>query len=82
MESLDILEKKIAQLVQFIQTLKQENSTLGKENAGLKKKLAALEDTVLKGNASIETLSTEREQAKHCVTDLIKNIDQLIASGN
>lgn len=78
MESLEALEKKVAQLVGFAQKLKTENSSLAKENAALKKKLDSLERDVLQGHANIELLSEEQQKTKLCVADLIKNIDLLV----
>jgi len=61
-----------------MQKLKDENAALSKENSLLKKRLSVLEEDVLQGNESLEVLHTEKEKAKLFVTDLIKNIDQLV----
>jgi hypothetical protein len=78
MESLEILEKKIVQLIQTVQKMQTDNAAMLKENGGLKKKLSALEESVLKGTENIESLAQEKEKTKLYVSDLIKNIDQLI----
>ncbi len=78
MESFEVLEKKIVQLIALTQKLKTENGSLAKENASLKKKLNLLEEDVLEGNENIEALTVEKEKAKIFVADIIKNIDQLV----
>lgn len=78
MESFEVLEKRIVQLIELAQKLKTENGVLAKENATLKKKLNTLEEDVLEGNENIEVLTAEKEKAKHFVADIIKSIDQLV----
>jgi len=78
METFELLEKKISQLVGLVTQLKEENKVLAKENASLQKKLGALERDVLEGNESIEILTSEQEKAKGLITDLIKNIDRMV----
>ena len=82
MESFELLEKKIGQLVTLTQKLKSENAALSKENTGLKKKLSALEKDVVEGSESIELLKGETEKTKGFVANLIKSIDQLVEGGN
>jgi len=81
MESLELLEKKLTQLVGLVGQLKDENKVLEKENGSLKKKLSALERDVLESNESIEHLTTEKEATKGLISDLIKNIDKLVDGG-
>lgn len=78
MGSFELLEKKVTHLISIMQKLKDENAALSKENSLLKKRLSVLEEDVLQGNESLEVLHTEKEKAKLFVTDLIKNIDQLV----
>jgi FtsZ-binding cell division protein ZapB len=75
MNSLEVLEKKISQLVSLVKNLQTEN-------ASLKKKLSSLEDDVLEGNESIDSLNSEKEKTKLFVSDLIKSIDALVESGS
>jgi cell division septum initiation protein DivIVA len=75
MESFELLEKKVAQLISLSKKLKDENASLAKENAGLSKKLSSLESNLSK---SSETAASEKEKAKLFVADIIKNIDKLV----
>ena len=68
METLQILELKVAQLIERIKELKTEN-------AALLDKIDALETSVLCGKESFEK---EKASARSAVDDLIKNIDSLI----
>ena len=70
METLHILEKKIAQLVKRIKELKAENEML-------LAKIDALETSILRGK---ETLEEERSLTKSAVDELIKNLESLIDS--
>lgn len=82
MESLELLEKKVTQLVTHTQKLQAELAALGKENTSLKKKLANLEKEVVHGNENVEVLAQERDKTKIFVADLIKNIDKLVESSH
>jgi regulator of replication initiation timing len=75
MESFEVLEKKVVQLIALTKKLKDENSSLVKENAGLTKKLSSLESTLTKNS---EASATEKEKTKIFVADIIKNIDKLV----
>ena len=68
METLQILELKIAQLVERVKELKAEN-------AALLDKIDALETSMLRGKESSEV---EKASMRSAVDDLIKNIDELI----
>lgn len=68
METLHILEKKIAQLIERIKELK-------KENEALLAKIDALETSMLRGK---EKLEEEKLLTKSAVDELIKNIESLI----
>jgi FtsZ-binding cell division protein ZapB len=71
MESLDILEKKVGQLVTIVQALKGEN-------VSLKKKISALEKDIQAGSSDIDNLNSEKEKTKELIVSLIKNIDELV----
>lgn len=70
METLQILELKIAQLIERIKDLKAENTAL----LG---KIDALETSMLRGKESFEE---EKALTRNAVDDLIKNIDSLIGN--
>ncbi len=78
MESFELLQKKLELLAATLQRLKTENEQFRKDNAQLKKRVTSLEDDLLEGQESIETLNSETEKTKLFVADLIKNIDQLV----
>lgn len=70
METLQILELKIAQLIERIKELKAENTAL-------LDKIDVLETSMLRGKESLEE---ERALTRSAVDDLIKNIDSLIGN--
>lgn len=72
METLQILELKIAQLIERVKDLKAEN-------VALLDKIDALETSMLRGK---ETLEEEKALTRSAVDDLIKNIDSLIGDQN
>lgn len=78
MEVLNVLEKKIAGLIELIKELKAENAKLAEQNAQLKQQLEVLENSVLSRHQNLEELGQERALTKLMVDDLIKNIDLLI----
>ncbi len=82
MEALPKLEKKIQALVTFVKSLKTDNQTLHKENQELKSENARLaqENSQLATKlVAAETRgSTQLEETKIMVDDLIKNIDALV----
>ena len=71
MEVLNVLEKKIANLIELIKELRLENSTLVENNVQLK-------DQIEKLQASLLERPEEIALTKAAVDDLIKNIDFLI----
>lgn len=71
MEVLNVLEKKIANLIELIKELRLENSTLVENNLQLK-------DQIEKLQASLLERPEEIALTKAAVDDLIKNIDFLI----
>lgn len=79
MDTLKVLEGKIATLLGMIKKLKKENEALVQENMELAGKLEKLETTVLKDT---KKLDKERELTKNVVDDLIKSIDSLVDGKN
>jgi hypothetical protein len=71
MEILNVLEKKIAGLIEIIKELRLENAALAEKNAHLK-------DQIEKLQASLLERPEEIALTKAAVDDLIKNIDFLI----
>jgi FtsZ-binding cell division protein ZapB len=71
MEVLNVLEKKIASLIELIKELRLENAALAESNAALK-------DQIEKLQASLLERPEEIALTKAAVDDLIKNIDFLI----
>lgn len=71
MEVLNVLEKKIASLIELIKELRLENAALAQNNAHLK-------DQIEKLQASLLERPEEIALTKAAVDDLIKNIDFLI----
>lgn len=82
METLQILEQKITQLIALvkelqaqIQGLKAENATLVQKNADLFFELDSLKISILTDR---ESFADEKELAKLAVDEIIKNIDSLV----
>jgi len=75
MESMQVLEQKVALLVAKIKELQTQISNLLQENSDLKHKLDALETTLLNGQESIEE---EKAITKIAVEELIKSIEAVI----
>ena len=71
MEVLNVLEKKIAGLIELIKELRVQNAALERHNEQLK-------DQVEKLQASLLERPQELALTKSAVDDLIKNIDFLI----
>ena len=71
MEVLNVLEKKIANLIELIKELRLENAALAENNVQLK-------DQIEKLQASLLERPEELALTKAAVDDLIKNIDFLI----
>lgn len=75
MESMQVLEQKIALLVAKIKDLQSQIGNLSQENSDLKHKLDALETTLLAGQESLEE---EKAITKIAVEELIKSIESVI----
>lgn len=92
MNALEILEKKIQELISHVQTLQDAKKEFEENNKVLAKKINDFEKEnvklieqieMLRGSAKQETnerkeLSLEKEQTKNAIDSLIKNIDHLI----
>lgn len=85
MEALQILEQKIATLIEskrrdigIISDLKDKNDNLHKEIIQLKDQLEKIENSLLLRHQNIEELNQERELTKMAVDDLIKSIVLLV----
>lgn len=78
MEVLNVLEKKIASLIELIKELRSEKAVLLEENAELKDRLEKLESSLLLHDQNVEERSQEIVLTKMVVDDLIKSIDLLV----
>lgn len=77
-ENLNLLEKKIALLIELLKKEKETTAQLMEEKNALTAQLDMLENSVLKGAKSIEELNQEREMTKLIVDELIGSIDRLV----
>ena len=75
---MNVLEKKIASLIELIRVLKTERTVLAEENVVLKEKLEHVEQALLAKEQNAHEQSQEVVLTKMMVDDLIKNIDQCI----
>jgi len=78
MEILNVLEKKIASLIEMIKELKAEKALLVEENFELKQKLESFESSLLSKDKNVEERTQEIVLTKMVVDDLIKSIDLLV----
>lgn len=78
MEVLNVLEKKIAGLIELIKKLQTENNALTEQNLELMEKLEKLESSLLAREQNVEERSQEMVLTKMVVDDLIKSIDLLV----
>ena len=77
-ENLNILEKKIAQLIELVKAEKALNASLMEEKAALTTRLEMLENSLLSESRSIDEFNQEREMTRAIVDELINSIDQLV----
>lgn len=77
-ERLNLLEQKIAFLIDALKSQKELNLKLSEERLELLNKFEMLENSLLKGTQSIEELNQERILTKMVVDDLISSIDKLV----
>ena len=78
MEVLNVLEKKIASLIDMIKELKSEKALLIEENLMLREKLDNFESSLLTREKNVEERDQEIVLTKMVVDDLIKSIDLLV----
>lgn len=78
MEVLNVLEKKIASLIEMIKELKAEKALLIEENLELKQRLDSFESSLLSREKNVEERTQEIVLTKMVVDDLIKSIDLLV----
>lgn len=84
METLQILEQKIAQLIALVKELQAQISALKSENLSLMQSNAELADELENVKTSFiadqEVLEEEKALAKLAVDEIIKNIDSLVCN--
>jgi hypothetical protein len=78
MEALNVLESRIASLLNLVAELKVENVRLVEESLRYKEHIDLLEHSLLKNHQSLEEIQQEKALTKLVVDDLIKNIDSLV----
>lgn len=79
METLNILEQKLNQLMALVKELKAKNAALEEDNLQLMQKVDSLESALLQHD---ETLEQEKALTKSAVDELIKSIDLLVSNEN
>ena len=82
MNMLDLLEKKIAGLVELVKKYKEENAQLAEEKAELTAKVRSMEAALLDDSKQMQMLSKEKEETRSAVDDLISVIDLLVETEN
>jgi regulator of replication initiation timing len=82
MDTLKVLEEKIALLVQKIHELKKENALLVEQNEQLLVRVKAAEESLEVDVRQIAKLDEEKALTKMVVDDLIKSIDSLVEHEN
>ncbi len=78
LEQLQLLEKKVTQLIELVRDEKALNSQLVEEKNSLSARLDSLENSLLKETKSMEELHQERMLTKVAVDELISSIDRLV----
>lgn len=78
MDTLKVLDEKVAGLIRRIKELEAENTKLSAENTQLTAKLETMENSMLSDIKRIEELDQEKALTRMVVDDLIKNIDSLV----
>lgn len=78
LEKLNLLERKIASLVEMLKVEKELAAKLAEEKAQLMARLELVENSLLKGTQNIEELHQERTLTKMVVDELISSIDRLV----
>ncbi len=80
LERLQVLEKKIAHIIDLLHEEREKTTHLLEEKNVLSARIEAMESSLLKETKSIEELSQERVLTKQMVDELIQTIDQLVES--
>jgi regulator of replication initiation timing len=80
MQTLKVLEDKLAVLVELVKDLKTENAKLAEENALIAAKLSMLESSLQDDALQLDELKQEKELTLLVIDDLIKNIDSLVGN--
>lgn len=78
LERLQLLEKKIGQIIDLLHAERERSSQLLEEKNALSARLEALEASLSQETKSTEELSQERALTKQMVDELIQTIDQLV----
>lgn len=78
MDSLHILEEKVAFLIDSIRELKKENGKLVDENLQLMAKIEILESSLMKEDKNIEQLHQEKQLTRTVVDNLLYSIEKLV----
>lgn len=78
MEVLNVLEKKIASLIEIIKQLRTENTELAQKAGSLEENNLLLKDQVEKLQSTLLERPQELALTKSAVDELIQNIDFLI----
>lgn len=80
MEALQVLEQKIAVLVDNVRQIRADNSRLAQENAELTTKIAAMEFSYASDDQQRFQLAQEKELTRSVVDGLIERINALSES--
>ncbi len=78
LERLQVLEKKIAHIIDLLHAERERSQALLEEKNALSAKLQFLESSLSEETKSTEELSQERIRTKQMVDDLIETIDHLV----
>ena len=78
LERLQVLEKKIAHIIDLLHAERERSQQLFDEKNALSAKLELLESSLSQETKSTEELSQERALTKQMVDELIQTIDQLV----
>ncbi len=81
-EALNVLESKIARLLELVAELRMQNAKLTEENMRLKEHVEVIEHSLLKNHQNLEELNQEKHLTRMVVDDLIKDIDLLVKGEN
>ncbi len=80
LESLQILGKKIAHIIDLLHAERERTALLLEEKNTLTSQIEAMESSLLKETKSSDELAQERVLTKKMVDELILTIDQLVES--